>query len=99
MHLTMRIPTFIAGHIASYLVVIYRGSIGVYRKEGAKPLATEKPKRLAGFLKKAEDLRLGWAELEGGDEVIYMYDKGDGNFGYAINLDSPQCSEWGYAPL
>ena len=71
----------------------------MYRKERAKPLATEKPKGLAEFLGKAKDLRLGWAELEGGDEVIYLYDKGDGNFGYAVNLDSPQCSEWGYAPL
>jgi len=95
----MRIPTFIAGHIASYFLVIYRGSIGVYRKEGTKPVAIERPEGLTEFLKKIRDLRLGWAELEGGDEVIYLYDKGDDNFGYAINLDSPQCSEWGYAPF
>ena len=32
-------------------------------------------------------------------EVIYLYDAGDGGFGYAVNLTMPGCSEWGYAPF
>ncbi len=55
---------------------------------------------IADFVKKAKDLRLGWGKFQDdGDEVIYLYDKGDGNFGYAVNLDDPHCSEWGYAPF
>jgi len=99
MHNTMRIPTFITGHIASYFVVIYKGAVGVYESGGTKPIVTEKPEGLNEFLRRSKDLRLGWTRLEGGDEVIYLYDKEDNNFGYAINLDSPQCSEWGYAPF
>lgn len=51
-------------------------------------------------MKKAKNLRLGWGQFQDdGDEVIYLYDKQDGNFGYAVNLDDPHCSEWGYAPF
>jgi hypothetical protein len=31
--------------------------------------------------------------------VIYLYDAGDGCFGYALNLDRPDGSEWAYAPF
>jgi hypothetical protein len=31
--------------------------------------------------------------------VIYLYDNGDACFGYAVNLDWPDGSEWGYAPF
>jgi len=55
---------------------------------------------IANFLKKAKNLRLGWGQFPNdGDEVLYLYDKGDGNFGYAVNLDDPGCSEWDYAPF
>jgi hypothetical protein len=30
------------------------------------------------------------------DEVIYLYDADDDYFGYAINLQWPDGSEWGY---
>ena len=43
-------------------------------------------------------MRLGWAELPD-CEVIYLYDKADSNYGYAVNLQYPSCSEWGYAPF
>jgi len=88
-------PTFICGHIADYFVIVYQcKAIGIYK--GEKLVAEEKPEGLERFIENAKDLRLGWAQLEGGDEVIYLYDKQDNNFGYAVNLDSPQCSEWGY---
>lgn len=41
---------------------------------------------------------MGWAELPN-FEVIYFYDGGDGGFGYALNLDSKDRREWGYAPF
>ncbi len=50
------------------------------------------------FVRTAKDFRLGWVKLPD-FEVIYLYDKADGNFGYAVNLQDPLCSEWGYAPF
>jgi hypothetical protein len=32
-------------------------------------------------------------------QVIYVYDKADDSFGYALNLDWADGSEWGYAPF
>ena len=43
--------------------------------------------------------RLGWGRFPDGAEVLYLYDRDDDNFGYAVNLTSPTCSEWGYAPF
>lgn len=54
---------------------------------------------LGTFVGKARDLRLGWGRFEDKAEVIYLYDKADGNFGYALNLMADWCSEWGYAPF
>lgn len=42
---------------------------------------------------------IGWGQFPDGAEVIYLYDRDDNNFGYAINLDAPDCSEWGYSPF
>ena len=55
-------------------------------------------RKLKSFLQRAKMLRFGWAKLPD-DEVIYIYDKADDNFGYAVNLCDPNCSEWGYAPF
>jgi hypothetical protein len=46
----------------------------------------------------ARDLRLGWGRFRDDAGLIYVYDKGDACFGYALNLDWPDGSEWGYAP-
>ncbi len=43
--------------------------------------------------------RLGWGRFPDGAEVLYLYDRDDGGFGYAVNLTMPDCSEWGYAPF
>jgi hypothetical protein len=64
-----------------------------------KLIADEQVKGIAAFVRQAKDLRLGWGQFPDGNEVIYLYDKGDENFGYATNLQAPQCSEWGYAPF
>jgi hypothetical protein len=42
--------------------------------------------------------RVGWGRCPDGDEIIYLYDANEGNFGYALNLTCDWCSEWGYAP-
>ncbi len=40
----------------------------------------------------------GRGRFPDGAEVVYLYDKGDDCFGYAVNLDWPDGSEWGYPP-
>jgi hypothetical protein len=54
---------------------------------------------LGRFVTAARDLTLGWGEFPDGAEVVYLYDKGDGGFGFALNLDWSDGSEWGYAPF
>jgi hypothetical protein len=54
---------------------------------------------LSRFATAARDLRLGWGRFADGAEVIYLYDRADDCFGYAVNLDWPDGSEWGYAPF
>ena len=49
-------------------------------------------RKLKSFVERAKALRLGWAKLPD-DEVIYIYDKADENFEYAVNLSDPNCSE------
>lgn len=53
---------------------------------------------LAAFVGAATDLRLGWATFDD-FEVLYVYDRADDNFGYAVNLQIEPYSEWGYAPF
>ncbi len=48
---------------------------------------------LGRFVAAARDLKLGWGQFPDGAEVIYLYDKGDENFGYAVNLANPWLSE------
>jgi hypothetical protein len=54
---------------------------------------------LARFVAAARDLQLGWGQFPDDAEVIYLYDKGDDCFGYALNLACDWSSEWGYAPF
>jgi hypothetical protein len=42
---------------------------------------------------------VGWARMPDDMEILFFYDKGDDNFGYALNLDVDYFSEWGYAPF
>ena len=52
-----------------------------------------------GDLAARPGFRIGWGRFPDGAEVLYLYDKDDGCFGYAVNLASPASSEWGYAPF
>jgi hypothetical protein len=53
---------------------------------------------LSEFVAAAKDLKIGWGAFPD-FEVIYIYDKEDENFGYGLNLQAEDCSEWGYAPF
>ena len=44
------------------------------------------------------DQELGRGCFRDRAEVRHLYGADDGGFGCAVNLASPACSEWGYAP-
>ncbi len=85
----------ISGHIKTYDVLITEQSITVIDEER---IVTQQRVDMRKFLKEAKEIRLGWASFAD-FEVIYVYDKADENFGYAVNLQDPMLSEWGYAPF
>jgi len=85
--------TFLLEYTSEHIVVFTDGAMTFDGRTG------QTVPGITTFVKTAKDVRLGWGQFPDGDEVIYLYDKADGNFGYAINLDAPQCSEWGYAPF
>src|SRR6266542_5933916 len=96
------IETGTIGYIIGYRVVLEGQNLEVFKQN---KMITVQAVRLGidhflAFLQTAKDIRLGWAQLQDdGDEVIYIYDKADDYFGYAINLHDITCSEWGYAPF
>ena len=85
-----------SGHIKDYDVVIHDNLILVMK--GEKVITQQRAAGLQDFLEKAKDIRLGWGEFQD-FEVIYLYDKADENFGFAVNLQDDILSEWGYAPF
>ena len=87
----------ISGVINGYDVVVLGDSVHV--RKGEEVVTRQTVEGLGAFLVKADDLRLGWGQFEDDMEVIYLYDRADGNFGYAVNLQAEWCSEWGYAPF
>ena len=84
-------------HIAGYDVFLTGDTVTVLNDDGIVTRRTVKG--LGAFVDRATDLRTGWGEFPDGMEVIYLYDRGDDNFGYAVNLQAEDCSEWGYAPF
>jgi len=90
----------VLGSVQGYVIfVTFRDEhIRVYRKN--ELCAQETVTGITKFVKKAKQLAFGWGQFANdGDEVISLSDKGEENFGYAVNLDDPQCSAWGYAPF
>ena len=91
-----------AGEVSDYVVVLFverdADLVTVVVQKDGQYITSQKVVRLKSFLQQAKELRLGWGKLPD-DEVIYIYDKADDNFGYAVNLYDPNCSEWGYAPF
>ncbi len=84
-------------HIAGYDVFLSGDTVTVLNDEGVVTRRTVAG--LGAFVTNARDLRTGWGEFPDGMEVIYLYDRGDDNFGYAVNLQVEDFSEWGYAPF
>ncbi len=84
-------------HIAGYDVFLSGDTVTVLNDDGIVTRRTVAG--LGAFVARATDLRTGWGQFPDGMEVIYLYDRGDDNFGYAVNLQAADCSEWGYAPF
>ena len=87
----------IAGAINGYSVLVI-GDVVTIERAGAE-VARRRVAGLGRFVAAARELKLGWGQFPDGAEVIYLYDKADGGFGYAVNLACNWCSEWGYAPF
>jgi len=87
----------IAGTVNGYGVLVVGDTVVVSRD--GEEIARRTVDGLGRFATAAKDLRLGWGRFPDGAEVIYLYDRADDLFGYAINLDWPDGSEWGYAPV
>lgn len=85
-----------SGAIGGYDVLIVDDMITVLR--GSTIVSRQTVQGLDRFVGAATDLRLGWAAFAD-FEVVYVYDKADDNFGYALNLQIEPYSEWGYAPF
>ena len=86
-----------AAHIAGYDVFLAGDTVTVINDDGV--VARRTVAGLGAFVARATDLRTGWGQFPDGMEVIYLYDRGDDNFGYAVNLQRAEFSEWGYAPF
>src|SRR5512143_3207183 len=81
-----------------YHIRISRDTITVITRTG-EIVTVQHVRGLLRFALHARILRFARGHLpDGGDEVIYLLDETDENFGYAVNLHDPAGSEWGYAP-
>ena len=89
-------PRDLVGTVAGYDVLTVGDAVLVGR-DGERPV-TRTVAGLGQFLAGARDLRPGWAALPD-FEVVYLWDAGDGGFGYGLNIDAPDLSEFGYAPF
>ena len=94
----------VGGHIAGYDVLILRDRVHVLRDAangGAGAAWTHEVPDYGtaiGELAERPGFRLGWGRFPDGAEVLYFYDRDDGDFGYALNMTWRE-GEWGYAPF
>ncbi|MGE0539212.1 MAG: hypothetical protein AB7R89_03445 [Dehalococcoidia bacterium] len=86
-----------SGHIGGYDVFLHGDTVTVLDDEGI--VTRQTVDGLGAFITRAKSLRTGWGQFPDGMEVIYLYNRGDDNYGYAINLQAEHLSEWGYAPF
>ena len=88
-----------AGHVAGYDVLILADAVIVTDADRSRRFPVPNHGTAIVDLAARPGFRLGWDRFLHGADVIYLYDPDDGGFGYAVNLTSPACSEWGYAPF
>ncbi len=95
--MTAKVAT--AGHVAGHDVLIFTDAIVVSNAAGARHFPVPNYGTAIYELAARPGFRLGWGRFPDGAEVVYLYDRDDDGFGYAVNLTMPDCSEWGYAPF
>lgn len=101
----------LGGHIKNYDVFISGNTVTVtdqksweeddlseVRSSDEGIVAKEKVEGLKDFIEEAGEFKIGWGSTPD-FEIIYLYDKADDYFGYAVNLADSMLSEWGYAPF
>ena len=86
-----------AGHVAGFDILAIGDLVTVL--VGKDVLTKQTADGLGKWLDSHEGrVSLGWARTEDFN-ILYLYDKADDNFGFAVNVEAPDCSEWGYAPF
>ena len=87
-----------SGHVANFDVFVYEGTVTVLQEDGQQVCKHKIPSlsRLTGpvIIKRLRywetpDFRIIGLITEVGEDYF---------FGYALNLDDPSMSEWGYCP-
>jgi hypothetical protein len=81
----------VGGTINGYGVLVV-GDLVVIERDGTA-ITRRTVDGLGRFVTGARDLALGWGQFPDQMEVIYLYDKDDACFGYAVNLDWPDGSD------
>lgn len=95
----------LAGTIGDYEFVVIGDVFTVWRvdgspiRSGVERITHEIPSWQAWVGKRVRQISVGWGKFPDDAECLYLYDKKDGYFGYAINLDCDWCSEYGTAPF
>jgi hypothetical protein len=87
---------FVSGHIKNLDIFVAKDTVTVINETTV--VTKERVPGLSRFISQAAGLTLGFAKFAD-FAVIYLYDKADDCFGYAVNLADPTLNEWGYAPL
>ena len=89
MHLVARV-----GRLGDYEVYLAEDTVTIIDASGI--VTRERVDGLGGFVARATDVRLTGFQFSDGREAIFLCDHDDDDFGYAVNLEGPQGSEWGY---
>lgn len=87
----------VVSEVAGFRVIVTGDDLMVRRR--GEVVARETVPGLGRFVTNSKQLAVGWARLPNDDDIIYVYDRQDQNFGRACNIQDPWCSEWGYAPF
>ncbi|MEW6744772.1 MAG: hypothetical protein AB1486_18620 [Planctomycetota bacterium] len=86
----------LAFEVADHLVSILGDTVKIWK--GNQVVLHREVSGLGKFVASRQMFGIGHATMDE-DLVIFVYDPHDGNFGYAINIRTPEFSEWGYAPF